>query len=310
MDTHYGILGVKKTATTNDIRSAFRRISRTHHPDKVSAEKRAEATRRFCVVKEAYETLIDPAKRQLYDSQFHGAPGGGGFAPRPRQTSSSTMFEQMFRQQRPRPKQQWQQPNASATGPPPPTSSRGSIAINCTLEELFHGKRCTHVAPNGVRLVINVQPGTHDGAVIAMPQMGMCARIVQMPHKTFRREGDDLHVTVRLALRNALLQGTRYRVPLIEGGYATTALQHIAAPGSRIVIPRRGMRCPPKVYVPNQGQKDTPTSKVLSSRGNLVVHFSVVFPKSLTPAQKAAVRQMLPETKEGEDDSVGTPTKQ
>ncbi len=74
----YEVLGVPRDASADDIRRAYRRLAREHHPD-VSADPQGEE--RFKEVVGAYEILSDPQKRQRYDA-FGTADGGagGGFA--------------------------------------------------------------------------------------------------------------------------------------------------------------------------------------------------------------------------------------
>src|SRR5438034_4412457 len=62
---YYETLGVPKTASEDEIRSAFRKLARKHHPDVAKDKKAAEA--KFKEVNEAYEVLGDPEKRKKYD---------------------------------------------------------------------------------------------------------------------------------------------------------------------------------------------------------------------------------------------------
>ncbi len=62
---YYSTLGVAKTATEKEIKQAFRKLARKHHPDVNPGDKSAEA--RFKEINEAYEVLGDPAKRKKYD---------------------------------------------------------------------------------------------------------------------------------------------------------------------------------------------------------------------------------------------------
>ena len=62
---YYGILGVKKTASTEDIRKAFRKLARKYHPDVNPGDKSAEE--KFKAISEANEVLSDPKKRKIYD---------------------------------------------------------------------------------------------------------------------------------------------------------------------------------------------------------------------------------------------------
>jgi curved DNA-binding protein len=62
---YYTILGVGKTATQEDLKKAFRKLARKHHPDVNPGDKAAEE--KFKEISEAYEVLSDPEKRQKYD---------------------------------------------------------------------------------------------------------------------------------------------------------------------------------------------------------------------------------------------------
>src|SRR5256714_13389076 len=98
---YYEILGVKKSASVEDIRKAFRKLARKYHPDVNPGDKAAEE--KFKALSEANEVLSDPKKRKIYDQLgfysdnidpaaaeayarggptgaggFGGFPGGGG----------------------------------------------------------------------------------------------------------------------------------------------------------------------------------------------------------------------------------------
>src|SRR5574342_115013 len=92
---YYGTLGVKKSASAEDIRKAFKKLARKYHPDLNPGNKAAEE--KFKALSEANDVLSDPKKRKIYDQLgfysdqidpaaaeaaarggygFHGAPGG------------------------------------------------------------------------------------------------------------------------------------------------------------------------------------------------------------------------------------------
>ena len=85
MTDFYQTLGVSKNASQDEIKKAFRKLARQHHPDKNPGDKAAEE--KFKEVSSAYETLSDTAKRKEYDElsrlgAFGAGPGGaGGFRP-------------------------------------------------------------------------------------------------------------------------------------------------------------------------------------------------------------------------------------
>src|SRR6201993_67067 len=90
---YYEILGVKKSASAEDVRKAFRKLARKYHPDVNPGDKKAEE--KFKEISEANEVLSDPKKRKIYDQVgFYsdnidpaaaeayargGATGAGGF---------------------------------------------------------------------------------------------------------------------------------------------------------------------------------------------------------------------------------------
>src|ERR1700686_986682 len=84
---YYSTLGVAKTATGKEIKQAYRKLARKHHPDVNPGDNSAEA--KFKEINEAYEVLGDPEKRKKYDElganwrmyEQAGAAGGPGAGP-------------------------------------------------------------------------------------------------------------------------------------------------------------------------------------------------------------------------------------
>src|SRR6185312_16006142 len=91
---YYGALGVKKNASSDEIRKAFRKLARKYHPDVNPGDKKAEE--KFKEISEANDVLSDPKKRKIYDqlgiysdnvtpeqAEAYAHAGGGGFGGGP-----------------------------------------------------------------------------------------------------------------------------------------------------------------------------------------------------------------------------------
>ncbi len=78
---YYSILGIDKNASPEDIKKAYRKLAREHHPDMVGSDGKQAAEERFKEINEAYQVLSDDQKRKMYDqygsSAFGGGAGGG-----------------------------------------------------------------------------------------------------------------------------------------------------------------------------------------------------------------------------------------
>ncbi len=101
---HYELLGINRNAGADDIRKAYRRLARKHHPDLNPGDKAAED--RFKHVQEAYDILSDPKKKQMYDQYgFYsengfpqGGPGAGGAGTSHGPNFGGFDFEEFVRQ--------------------------------------------------------------------------------------------------------------------------------------------------------------------------------------------------------------------
>jgi len=78
---YYEVLGVSRTATAGDIKKAYRKLARKYHPDVNRDDKTAEE--KFKDIREAYDVLSDPEKRQRYDQLGENWKAGADFTPPP-----------------------------------------------------------------------------------------------------------------------------------------------------------------------------------------------------------------------------------
>ncbi|CAI9778632.1 unnamed protein product [Fraxinus pennsylvanica] len=74
-ESFYNVLGIEESGTISDIKKAYKQMARKYHPDVSPPDRVDENTRRFILVKEAYETLSDPHTRALYDQDLANGLG-------------------------------------------------------------------------------------------------------------------------------------------------------------------------------------------------------------------------------------------
>ena len=160
---YYEILGVTKAVTEPELKSAFRKLAKDHHPDKNPGDKGAE--QKFKELAEAYEVLKDPQKRAAYDQFGHaafegggGRGGPGGFGP-DFASSMSDIFDDLF---------------GEFMGGRRPTGQRGrgtgrergaDMRYNeeITLAEAFKGKQSQIRVPTSVRCETCTGTGAKPG---------------------------------------------------------------------------------------------------------------------------------------------------
>lgn len=68
---YYKVLGVGRNANEKDVRKAYKKLSRKFHPDVVPPAEKEAAQKKFVQISEAYQTLKDPKKREIYDQGRH-----------------------------------------------------------------------------------------------------------------------------------------------------------------------------------------------------------------------------------------------
>ena len=133
---YYDLLGVDKAASKEELKKAFRKLSREHHPD-LNPEDTAASEEKFKEINEAYSVLSDSTKRQEYDLRHHGQSSSGmPFGPGAHPDFGS-LFEEMFGRAHMRQRQQ------------PPTAAEPKdkhINFQLPLSKLNTGKPIvTHV---------------------------------------------------------------------------------------------------------------------------------------------------------------------
>ncbi len=307
---YYETLGVSKTATADEIKSAFRKLARKHHPDVAKDKKTAEE--KFKQINEAYEVLSDPAKRQKYDQlgSDWNQPGGGFQAPpgwgrqqaggRPNPfgggngdvefefggTGFSDFFEAFFGGGR-------GQSAFGGSGFPRRDvgAERGSDVeadIMVTLEEALHGSKRTvslrRTSSSKVETyTVKIPRGVHEGQRIRLAGQGeagarggnsgdLFLRVRMARHPDFTVEGSDLIHEVELELWQAVL-GAELQIPTLEGK-ARLKIPAGTQPEQRFRLRERGL------------------PQASGTRGDLYVVTQLCVPKQLSERERELWTQL------------------
>ena len=299
---YYETLGVSKTATDEEIRSAFRKLARKYHPDVAKDKKVAEE--KFKEINEAYEVLSDPEKRKKYDQlgsnwnqpggfqpppQWGGQPdggrfyqwggdGGGGVEFEFGGTGFSDFFEAFFGGGRGR-------SAFGGFGGQAATAERGADVeadIMVTLEEALHGStRTVSLRRAGSDKVeqyqVKIPRGVHEGQRIRLAGQGeagarggksgdLFLRVRLARHPDFRVEGSDLIHEEKIAPWQAVL-GTELKLPTLEG-HVRLKVPPGTQGGQRFRLRERGL------------------PSVAGKRGDLYVDLQINVPKKLTQRER------------------------
>jgi DnaJ-class molecular chaperone len=249
---YYDILGLKRDASEEEIKRAYRQLAREHHPDRNPGDKQAEA--RFKEVQEAYDVLSSKDKRSQYDQfghvagqpGFNGGPGGfqwgGGFGEGVQVDPSQ--LEEFLRQ--------------SGMGDffGSRTRSSGRGRRSAPREPVTHELRVPfETAALGGTLSLNIDgrsidvtipEGIEEGKTLRLQGQGprgadLHLKIRIGEHSYFRREGNDLIITAPITVAEAVL-GAKIDVPTLDGARLTVTVPPGASSGGRLRLRGKGIK--------------------------------------------------------------------
>ncbi|WP_425147963.1 DnaJ C-terminal domain-containing protein [Deinococcus sp.] len=293
---YYDTLGVSRSASEADIKSAYRKLAKQYHPDKNPGDK--AAADRFKEIGEAYAALSDAEKRKVYDTYGQSGqvppgayPGGAGGGMGDFDGSQfSDFFQSLFGR------------GAGGMG------GRGNFGgvnledllggagmgagggigggrrfvqnvegeLQITLSEAYSGTDET-ITVDGKRISLRVPAGTRDGARLRLSGQGPGGGDVLLTVKVledarFELDGDDLNVTVDVPVYAAAL-GQQARVPTMKGDVNLT-IPAGSSGGRRLRLRGQGW--------PKKG----------GGAGDLYARINLTFPADLNDQEKALYRQL------------------
>jgi curved DNA-binding protein len=284
---YYKILGIDKTATPKDIKNAYRKLARKHHPDLNPNDK--DAKKNFQLVNEANEVLSDPEKRKKYDeygndwqhaeefekqkqnqgqsrgARNSGAQYGGDF---------SDFFESMFG-------------GAAGGGRGRQIKYRGedyTSELHLELVDAYTTHKQT-ISVNGQKIRITVPAGIENGQIIKIsghggpgvnggPNGDLYITFSIANHSIFKRLGDNLYATIDLDLYTAVLGGEIILDTL--NGKVKLKVKPETQNGSKVKLKGKGF----------------PVYKKEGQFGDLLITFSIKVPTNLTDRQKELFMQL------------------
>ena len=268
---YYNTLGISKSASEADIKAAYRKMAMKHHPDRGGDEKK------FKEVTEAYETLSDPQKKQMFDM---------GVDPNAQHTSyrqgspfefhfNTGNFEDVFS-------------NFGFGGRPVRKNKTLNVNIEVTLEDIFKGRVIDAEIgiPNGNKRLVNIEvpPGIENGQQIRYRGMGehtlkdappgdLIVNVFVKEHPIFQRQGDMLMIKKFISPWDAML-GSDITIETIDKKTLTIGIPAGTQPDTVLSCRGEGL-----------------TNMRTKVRGNLLIKIQIEIPKNLNSEQKDAVEQ-------------------
>ncbi|PIS47538.1 MAG: hypothetical protein COT17_02950 [Elusimicrobia bacterium CG08_land_8_20_14_0_20_51_18] len=306
---YYSVLGVAKTASEDEIKSAYRKLAMKHHPDKNPENKTAE--NKFKEINEAYEVLSDQGKRKKYDElgsdwregrEFTPPPrGGGGFYRQEnfnREDFSkfegfSDFFKAFFGNSEPFPRDG--EGGADGFYGNGEENFRGGLDLETEIQlSIYHILRPLRKSftfkyragqkVNSKTIDVNLPPGIRNGSKIRLRGQGAEAggrkgdlylRISVPEDHNFKIQGDDI-LTESVLMPWTAAAGGKIPVNTPEGP-VSIKIPPGTHTGKKFRIPGRGL----------------PVKN--GARGNLYALIKIDIPETLSPKQKELFKKLAEE---------------
>ncbi len=289
MRNYYDVLGVSKTATKAEIKSAYRKLALQWHPDK---NKTPEAEKKFKEINNAYEVISDETKRKNYDQLGHdvytktggraggyggaGQQGGGAYQSGPFSytytsggqgqgnpfegvdfggfTDPFEIFESFF----------------GGGGFGQQQKRRSAYQISISFDEAVNGVE-KNVDLDGKKRKIKIPAGVDNGMRIRFDDFDL--HISVGSDKQFKREGQDVYLTVDLPFTRAIL-GTQVSIPTLEKKLLKVKVVQGTKHGSMLRLQGKGITYPQS-----------------NRKGDMYIVFNVTYPQKVNAKQKQLLEE-------------------
>ena len=282
----YDVLGVSKTASEAEVKSAYRKLAKKHHPDQNQDDPKAKE--RFAEINAAYEIVGDKTKRKQFDRgeigpdgkpRFQGFEGfgqgaqsraaGGGRSFR-WSTGGNDMFGDDILSDILGGFGRTTRGGGTNRGPQPAHGQDIAASVAVTLEQLVAGQKVRVDLPTGRTVEVAIPPGTRSGGTIRLKGQGhpgtaggqpgdALVTVDYVPHPDFRVEGDTLRRDVAITLDEAVL-GAKVRVPTLDGPVTLTVPPRTSG-GRALRLKGKGL------------------PRTATERGDLLVNLRIVLPE-------------------------------
>jgi molecular chaperone DnaJ len=312
----YATLGVSKDASADEIKKAYRKLSRKYHPDMNGSDPEAE--KKFKEVSEANSVLSDPEERKQYDAiramgsgarftaggpggsaggfedvfsgLFNGGAyqGGRGFNPGAYGGGNfggqNINFEDLFNSAG---SGYSGFPGAGAGYGPPAKGADRTASTTIGFGSSLKGTKIGLREPSGETIEVRIPAGIKDGQKVRVKGKGqqgaggagdLLVTVNVRPHKVFERDGDDIRVKVPVSFAEAALGGT-IKVPTIAGNTVSLKVPAGSSSGKTLRVKGRG--------VERRG-----------AAGDMLVTLEITVPSEMNDDARAAVEQLAEATKD------------